>query len=337
MVSLLYDNYVALGTSWAFGVGGFLGNISIIGAISRYYRKSNGAILPKSDFRGLSKLRLLFSNETFTVLMLNLAISDLMGAIYLLIIASSEVYHRTISHSTNMNESTYYNASFVFVAWHRSPMCYFARCCNILASVQSIYITSIIATDRYLHVVYPYSRSKRLTPLTTVILVLAGWFLSGCIAAMFTIYARITVDGDLNRRFHFFNLCVYDNIDVGFVRMHVFAVAIMAFLLYLYMLIMYILIICKLREYRRTRRAYRNYPNSIQRKLIRLAVFISLTNFLVWFPAIAVGVAAFTSYSGILRDRLVFDVTSPLMFIFQANTTINPIIFWHSASHWSGK
>ncbi|RDD39575.1 G-protein coupled receptor GRL101-like protein [Trichoplax sp. H2] len=333
MASLLYNNYVAISTSWVVGLGGIIGNISIIFAIVIHNQKVNRRIFARSISSQSSRLAMIFKSRTFKILLLNLAISDLLGAIYLITIGVAELYHRNVVYSAWSNESIYYNSSYVHVYWQRSPVCYLARCCNILASLQSIFVTTLIATDRYLNVAYPHS-NKRFTPKRTVMLVIIGWFTSASITIMFSIYAYITENQSFDMRFHFYNLCTYDNIGIYFIRIHVFTIAIVAFILYLYIVSMYILIIYKLIQYRRNSEVRLYYPSPIQRKLIRLAILISLTNFLVWFPAIGVGVAAFTYYNGILKVKLVFDVTSTLIFIFQANCIINPIIFWLSISNW---
>ena len=124
---------------FVLGVSALVGNAFVI--IWRYLRKDR-------------------DNAVQVFLITNLALSDFIMGIYMLIIASADIYFG--SHFPSLTEE-----------WRTGSACKFASFLVLLSSEVSIFLVTLISIDRLVAIVYPFSHfSKK----TTIICLLLVWF-----------------------------------------------------------------------------------------------------------------------------------------------------------------
>nr|XP_054753960.1 uncharacterized protein LOC129259723 [Lytechinus pictus] len=99
-----------------------------------------------------------------TFLILNLAFSDLLMGLYMIIIGSADMYYREeyMIHKEK---------------WQSSPMCQLAGFLSVLSSEASVFLVTLISMDRFLGVVFPFSRFRFHTK-SVRINVLIAWLIA---------------------------------------------------------------------------------------------------------------------------------------------------------------
>ena len=324
MVSILYNNSLAIGMSWILSLGGLLGNIVVISSI--IYNSKKASKITVCDVQKF-KPNPIMRNRTFTALLFHLACSDFFGAMYLLIIASADLHYRYASFGQNNSRHDNVSDTSVFIYWYSHPFCYIARCCNIIATFQSIYLTTLIAIDRYYKITNPLSLKLKLSLKRILLLIMAGWVIAFTIAVIFSIYAYLTFPRYLTPYLYYHNLCGFDSVGVYYVRLSLFIISMAGSIFYLTILISYILTMYKLQQIR-TSLVITRRNNLVERKLLYMAIFIGLTNFLLWFPAISTAIATFINYKGVLGNAVFLQFAASLFFLFQGNCVVNPLIYF---------
>lgn len=129
---------------WILGFSALLGNAFVIG----------WRVWPRS-----SKTRR--KNEVQSLLVLNLAIADGLMGIYMLIIASADMFYR---------------GRYIFHAqeWQESYLCKLAGLMSVLSSEASVAFLTVISLDRWVCISFPFS-SKKLNDKTVKIVVAVVW------------------------------------------------------------------------------------------------------------------------------------------------------------------
>ena len=131
-----------------------------------------------------SRLFLGMKNTLQSVLVLNLAISDFLMGIDMLILSSTDFYYHDFFPS--------YSAG-----WIKSSMCKIAAALSTLSSEASVILMALIGFDRYLGVRYPLSVHRGLGKTRTRICVMMCWLISliiSLIPVVFDKYAPIFYD-----------------------------------------------------------------------------------------------------------------------------------------------
>lgn len=95
----------------------------------------------------------------------NLAVSDLMMGVYMMIIASTDETYR----------GQYYLHS---KTWRSGLLCSTAGFLSMLSSEVSVFLVMIISLDRLFCVVFPFRQSLHLTPKKSLIVIVATWIFS---------------------------------------------------------------------------------------------------------------------------------------------------------------
>ena len=103
-------------------------------------------------------------NKIQTFLLSNLAMSDLLMGIYMLLIASADIYF-----------GNYFPMQAE--AWRSGVTCRIAGALSVLSSEASVFFVTLISIDRFIHIRYPYSRRK-LGKRSSIILAVLVWFIS---------------------------------------------------------------------------------------------------------------------------------------------------------------
>ena len=140
--SRLLSDKILVVMMWLIGFNALFGNIFVLS-----YRKV------KRD-----------KDQIQTFLLSNLAMSDLLMGIYMLLIASADIY---------------FGESFPMQAesWRSGITCKIAGTISILSSEASVFFLTLISIDRYINIKYPYS-DRKLGKKSSVILASLLWFTS---------------------------------------------------------------------------------------------------------------------------------------------------------------
>ena len=127
---------------WLFGLFALLGNLSVL--IWRCIKHGR-------------------ENRIQVLLIKNLAASDLMMGVYMLIISSADAYYQQYFPSWSNN-------------WRNGPLCTFAGTLSVLSSEASVFFITLISIDRFLAIKYN-NRKWRLTKKSTLIVLMCLWSL----------------------------------------------------------------------------------------------------------------------------------------------------------------
>ena len=142
----LLSNSVLRVSMWVIGFSALFGNAFVLGWRNRY-----------DD-----------TNKVQSVFLSNLAMSDLLMGIYMIIIASADIYYKEYFP---MNAET----------WRSSIMCKIAGALSITSSEGSVFFVTLISIDRFIGIKYPYSNNKLGTRATLYVICLL-WFISLSVA-----------------------------------------------------------------------------------------------------------------------------------------------------------
>ena len=142
--SRLLSDRVLVIMMWLIGLNALFGNIFVLS-----YRK-----VKRDKIKG----------KIQTFLLSNLAMSDLLMGIYMLLIASADIY---------------FGESFPMQAesWRSGITCKIAGTISIVSSEASVFFLTLISIDRFMNIKYPYS-DRKLRKKSCVILVSVLWFIS---------------------------------------------------------------------------------------------------------------------------------------------------------------
>ena len=141
---------------WIFGLSALLGNGFVI-----FWR-----LIPhKRQERRKTK-----SSQVQSILVTNLALGDGLMGVYMMIIASADMYYRGV---------------YIVYAeeWQRSIVCKVAGLLSVLSSETSVFFMTIISIDRFLSIVFPFSQVN-LSPKTAKVAAVVIWFLTIVLSLM---------------------------------------------------------------------------------------------------------------------------------------------------------
>ena len=128
---------------WIFGLFAFVGNLSVL--LWRCRRQGRENIIQ-------------------VLLIENLAASDLLMGVYMLIIASADAYYQQYFPSESDE-------------WRNGPLCKLAGVLSVISSEASVFFITLISIDRFLAIKYPRGK-HRLTKKSARITVICLWSLA---------------------------------------------------------------------------------------------------------------------------------------------------------------
>ncbi|XP_038047558.1 uncharacterized protein LOC119721550 [Patiria miniata] len=159
----LLQNHVLRVALWVLGLSALLGNVVVI--IWRI--KGAGG-------RG--------GKKTHSFMVLNLAISDFMMGVYMLMIAGADLSY---------GEAYFRTAS----VWRSTVVCKIAGVISVLSSEASVFFVTLISIDCFLCIAFPFSRGIHLQDRSTKIVVGLLWFVAVCLSVVPTV--SVGPDSDL--------------------------------------------------------------------------------------------------------------------------------------------
>ena len=320
MESVLHGNTFARIFGWTLSMLGITGNCIVISLNCVRRKRKNH---PNQQFNdGLLKARYTPSKISKITLLLftNLAISDLLTALYLLIILSADAYY-DIHHG---NYSQFENGTSSPLdlpnQWLKHPFCFIARFIIQLTFHSSIGISLIITTDRFISINYPRSKYK-ITDRIAKRSLLFFWLISFLNALILLISS--TQLGEYNSWRVFVNLCVTADINVIFIRVLSLLSIIWAIIATVIMAFMYLMIFKTVKSARLVLRSQRVV---YERKILKVAVIIVIANIISWLPTAVAAVIRFTE-SPLYLDITYNKVIPILLMCLTMNAAINPLIY----------
>ncbi|KAJ8026605.1 hypothetical protein HOLleu_31491 [Holothuria leucospilota] len=276
---------------WILGTSGLCGNLAVI--VWSVFRQ---CILKRRK-----------RNAVQALLIVNLAVADLLMGCYMLFIAIADVHYR----------GTY---ALFSDQWQTSFFCRLAGFLSTLSSVSSVMFLVVISFDRYLNVVFPFSR--RHLKLKSALVVACGiWMIMTLIGVLPALiyggayYGRSSVCLALP--------ITAQRLDGWYFSFFVF--------IFLTLVLFLIIVFCYISIFiiaRRSSKASRNdvISNTQQKEeQLQMALkvaFLVGTDFVCWVPIIFMGFLSFTSSA---VSGGVYAWTA--VFILPVNSSLNPFLY----------
>ena len=150
------QNFVLRISMWVLGISALIGNVYVV--VVRIREKTYTANQAKQTF-----------------LVGNLAVSDCQMGVYMLILASVDLY--------------YGDNYFIYSdQWRSSPLCKLASFLSLLSSEASVFFITLISIDRFICIVFPFGQIK-LRGKSTKITGVTIWVIAFILALVPTWYA----------------------------------------------------------------------------------------------------------------------------------------------------
>ncbi|XP_033637279.1 uncharacterized protein LOC117298251 [Asterias rubens] len=161
MCSNLMPNTALRIFMWILGISALVGNLGVI--LWRFREKNSKS-----------------SKIVHSFLVFNLAVSDLLMGVYMLIIASFDIYY---------GDEYFLHAS----EWRSSIGCKIASAISILSSEASVFIVTVITVDRFLCIVLPFSQFHLRRKSSRITL-----FIVWCVALTVSLVPTLLADEESN-------------------------------------------------------------------------------------------------------------------------------------------
>ncbi|XP_068718037.1 uncharacterized protein [Montipora capricornis] len=277
---------------WILGILAFCGNIIVV--VWRSFLKEG--------------------NHVHSFLLTNLAISDFLMGVYLLIIATKDVQW----------QGEYFRHD---LSWRRSVLCQFAGVLSMVSSEVSVAMLTIITADRLLCIVFPF-RFKKISAKRVYALSALVWTIGVIISTMPLIQIPYFTDENSNYGFYgrsavCLPLQLSSERPAGWEYSVSFFIA-LNFIAFMFMLVAYItMFITAKRVHCAVRSTRVRHETSMAGKMIS----IILTDFFCWMPVIIIGILSLT---GKLYDPKQLVYVWIAVFVLPVNSAINPILYTFS-------
>ena len=278
-------------------------------------------------------------NKIQTFLLRNLAMSDLLMGVYMLLIASADIYF-----------GKYFPMRAE--AWRSGITCRIAGTLSIVSSEASVFFITLISIDRFINIKYLNSRYK-LGKRSSAVVAIVIWIMAFALGSvpsslagennLFYDNSHVCIGLPLSKlRIYkteeseiWTPLCVDDgrvcywkqqvhSQYVGEINGMIFASVIflgLNFLCYLVILMCYVDIVKV--YFRSSKRVGRNPEMKKQIRLTSRVAAIVLTDFACWFPIIIIGILVQAGVLTLPADVFAWCVT----FVLPINSAINPYLY----------
>ncbi|XP_071798570.1 uncharacterized protein [Asterias amurensis] len=316
MCSTLMPNLVLKISMWILGISALVGNIFVM--IWRFREETEGRD----------------SRKVHSLLVFNLAASDSLMGLYMMIIAIADVHYG----------DTYFEQSS---EWQTSIPCRLAGFISIVASEASVFFLTLISIERFLAIVYPFS-SRHIRPKMGRIISASIWICTLIVGVVPTILA-FDSSSDL---YGLSDVCIglplmtkvarYETrkqiIDAGGVAnitveiphaaeyraSWFFSIALFLgvnLLCFAVILICYVCMFASVKTSRKEVRRYQNGDDEV-RMAIKMAAIV-MTDFVCWMPVIVMGILSQSRIVEIPPETYAWVV----VFILPINSSLNPYLY----------
>ena len=277
---------------WILGLTALLGNLFVI--LMR--------VIVKED------------NKIHSFLLTNLAISDLLMGIYLLIIAVKDVQWQGEYFKHDIN-------------WRSGVTCALTGVLSMLSSEVSVLMLTLITTDRLICIVFPF-KMRRMNRGNAYIIVAVIWIF-GTLLSVIPMFG-LDYFYDDKRYVGFYGksaVCLPLQLSSDRQAGWEYAVGIfiaLNFASFVYILTAYIVMFFSVRNVAKN---IRSTHISRESQMARRMAFIILTDFLCWMPVIVIGML---SLIGKFHDPEKQAYVWIAVFVLPVNSSINPILYTFS-------
>ncbi|XP_071961247.1 G-protein coupled receptor GRL101-like [Antedon mediterranea] len=275
------------------GLSSVIGNVVVI--VSRKFKKDN-------DINNVNKVQ--------TTLITNLAVSDLLMAVYLIIIASADIHYRGRYGKVSRD-------------WRNSVLCSFAGAISTLSGQCSVFTLMLLSVDRAINIVNPFS-TKRLNRTKCRIIISFGWLFWIVLS-----FLPVTAN-ELNLSYFGDNYYGKESVCLALPLTRSrwpgweYAVAIfVAFngVGFFLIVLSYLTIFLSVKRSGAT--VNRRQRRKEQLKMARKLGLIVFTDFCCWAPIIVMAIGSETGWMTIPDDIYVWAAT----FIIPINSSVNPYLY----------
>lgn len=314
MCGSLMQNHVLRISMWILGISALVGNCMVM--ILRVNEKTKSPIQAKQSF-----------------LVTNLAASDCIMGLYMLVLASADLY--------------YGNEYFIYSEqWRTSAVCKLASFLSLLSSEASIFFITLITVDRFMCVVFPFS-TIQLKDMSVKVSATIIWAFSVALAVVPTVFAGPDSDfydlsdvciglplitrptsykiesggigggGDSDRNFDLpvpneFQPAWYFSIAI-FLGINLVCLVFIA--------VLYTAIFVSVKAQHEKVKAKSNHDENLK-MAIRMAAIVG-TDLICWLPVIIMGILSQTGAAVIPLQMYTWSV----VFIIPINSSLNPYLY----------
>ncbi|EDV21501.1 uncharacterized protein TRIADDRAFT_30388, partial [Trichoplax adhaerens] len=298
----LMANTILRASIWIVGIIALVGNLFVL--IWRLKHQNKNSMAEQSYFRKLVTF-FMGNAESVNVLFVDaLAIADLMMAIYLIIIGSTDIYYRKkYSHYDDY--------------WRKSPLCHFAGFLATLSCQMSVYILTAITVDRLICIISPYS-PYRINLSTARKAIFWGWLivivtigipLLPGIPYFRNFYGRSSVC----LPFHFSN-----QVDGTGWQYSISVITVVNLIACMFILLAYLALMIKLKT-----RKVMSHRSARQDRVVTVKMILVIgTNLCCWLPIIAITFLALFKIH-VPRETIAWIA----VFVLPLNSAMNPVIY----------
>ena len=279
---------------WILGLSALLGNGFVV-----LWR-----LIPRQQ-QGIRKTE---SGVVQSILVLNLALADGLMGVYMLIIASADMYYRGV---------------YILYAedWQESIICKVAGFLSVLSSETSVFFMTIISIDRFLSITLPFSQVN-LTPKTARYAALIIWSLAFILSIM-----PFMIQGYFGNEYYGrSSVCLALPLTTERPPGWQYSVALF---LFVNLLAFVIIMMCYLSIYVTVKRSAKETTNTRKTNAaqqiefaMRMAFLVG-TDFVCWMPIIIMGFLSLTRVATIPSIMYVWSA----VFLLPINSSLNPYLF----------
>lgn len=298
----LMANTVLRASVWIVGIVALIGNLFVL--IWRIKHQSKAPKAEESIFQKFFSF-IIGNTESVNVLFVDtLAIADLLMAIYLIIIGSTDIYYRKI-YSRHDDQ------------WRRSPLCHFAGFLATLSCQMSVYILTAITIDRLICIISPHSlyrinmdRARRIIACGwLVIIIVIGTPLIPGISYFRNFYGRSSVC----LPFH-----LSDLVDGTGWHYSIIIITAVNLIACIFIFMAYLALIIKLKT-----RKVMSHRSARQDSVVTVKMILVIgTNMCCWLPIIAITILALFQIH-VPHETIAWIA----VFVLPLNSAMNPIIY----------
>lgn len=253
-------------------------------------------------------------NKVHSFLLTNLAISDLLMGVYLLIIAIKDVQFQGEYFKHDIN-------------WRSGIICELTGVLSMVSSEVSVLMLTLITTDRLICIVFPF-KVRRMNRAFAYVVVGGIWIFGTIISVIPTFGLDYFFDS--KRKVGFYGksaVCLPLQLSTERQAGWEYAVGIfivLNFTSFIYILFAYIVMFFTVRG---VAKQVRSTNMNRESQMARRMVFIILTDFLCWMPVIIIGLL---SLLGKFHDPEKQAYVWIAVFVLPVNSSINPILYTFS-------
>ena len=288
----LLKNSVLKYSIWVLGVLAFLGNLGVV------------------LWRVIGKDK----NRVNSFLLTNLAVSDFLMGVYMLLIA----------YKDRIWDGEYFKHD---IAWRASDLCIFAGVISTISSEVSVFTLSLITFDRVICIVFPF-KFQRMSIKRAVYLTVLIWILG----IMFAVIPLLNDEYfyDFEGKIHFYGkspVCL--PFELSSKKSPGWEYSAFVFLglngtSFIFIVVSYIIMY---RTITKAGNAVRSTRANQDSTLAKRMLFIILTDFFCWFPVIIISILALADSLHDPRKEVYAWIA---VFVLPINSSINPLLYTFS-------